>query len=78
MEKNYVFNNINEVKGLLEKFSKLKTNDPDIIAIMNIITKDIKATINIRSGIEAAEEYQSRLDYLGVIEFTDDVQKEKI
>ena len=47
---------------VLLRVSELETQDPDILAIMNYITKDIKKVIMITKGPEAAEMYQQRLE----------------
>jgi hypothetical protein len=81
----YVFDNKNEVNGLpaenevgglLAEFKELNTQDPDILAIMHIITRDIKLTIlldsikemKLEEGKEKAAEYQAKLDSLGIMQ----------
>lgn len=44
----------------------LNTQDPDILAIMDIITKDIKITIGKRESLDNSELYQERLDSLNI------------
>ena len=62
----YIFDNVPEVDGLLLRVSELETQDPDILAIMNYITKDTKKVIMITKGPEAAEMYQQRLEVLNI------------
>lgn len=63
---NYTFNNIGEVEGLLLKVQALNTQNPDILAIMDIITKDIRLTYFRLYGTEKALEFQAKLDILGI------------
>lgn len=63
---NYIFDNVKEADELLTRLEKLKTEDSNILAIINNITKDIKKTIYKRKGEEATNNYQKRLDSLGI------------
>jgi hypothetical protein len=64
-EPGYIFDNIPEVEGLLSRLGELNTQDHDILAIMDAITKDIKKVIAIISEENAAQ-YQERLNTLNI------------
>jgi hypothetical protein len=65
-EPKYVFNAIGEVETLLNRLRELNTQDHDILAIMDIITRDIKLTIFSIYGQEKADEYQEKLTILNI------------
>lgn len=55
-----------KVDGYLSKLETLGVKDPDILAIMDNLTADIKQVIERDRGLEAAKLYQERLNALGV------------
>lgn len=68
---NYIFDNYNEVEGLLRQYEQLKIKNPninsDITGIMYLLTRDIKKFIEFTGNKEWVNEYQQRLDNLGIV-----------
>ncbi len=61
----YIFDNVNEVEGLLREVGQLNTQDPDILSVLDFITKDIKVIL-AKNDLNQAVEYDERLKSLGI------------
>lgn len=65
-DSSYIFDNITEAKQLLSILAQINTKDPDILAIMNIITKDILVVLQARGSFEELNQLKEALKSLGV------------
>jgi hypothetical protein len=62
----WTFNKEYEVNALLERMEVLKTEDADILFTMKILTKDYKDYLYAKKDRKIANEFQERLESLGI------------
>jgi hypothetical protein len=55
-----------ELNKLLERMEKLNTQNPDILIMMRLITKDYKENLYYEKGRKEGNEFQERLFLLGI------------